>query len=61
MTETRIENEEIEFVSEKQQLEDTLCSGSASLKRISCWSHTLQLVMGTFDKYRNKNNPLPLF
>lgn len=57
MTETRIENKEIEFVSEEQQFEDALCSGStSSLKRISCLSHTLQLVMGTFDKYRN-NNP----
>ncbi len=33
----------------------------AQIKRLSCLSHTLQLVMGSFDSFRNSRGQLPLF
>ncbi len=69
VTPTKVKNEEIEFVEEGRQLEETVAARpmkpGRNIKRISCLSHTLQLVMGGFDKYRNKagdgSSEAPLF
>ncbi len=66
MDATVIDAEELDFVEEGRIVADTISRNSAPsirMKRISCLSHTLQLVMGGFDKYMNSKDrsDSPLF
>lgn len=62
MTAAIIKSEEVDLVEEGLRVKESITSRSASasrsIKRISCQSHTLQLVMGGFDKYRNSSKRL---
>lgn len=58
--------EELDFVEEGRIVEETISRNAAPsirMKRISCLSQTLQLVMGGCDKYRNSKDrsDTPLF
>ena len=60
----------VQEISESSRLETELndeiernfnCGNGPTIKRLSCLSHTLQLVMGSFDSHRNAKGELPKF
>ncbi len=62
MTETEVEKDAADFEKDATEIDTALYGFSGSrIKRLSCLSHTLQLVLGHFDKFRNQRGNPPVF
>ena len=66
-TEMDLQDEEDLYLREEQELTElidgllTAPLSKRKIKRISCLSHSLQLVINSFDKFRNRRNGRPRF
>lgn len=60
MTEETIESEEMEFVKDNRQIDSVLQiigEDYSKIRRITGLSQSLQFIMRSFDKFRNKRTP----
>lgn len=58
MTEDEVQKDEDAFAQDEADLNSSL---RHQIKRLGCLSHTLQLVLGHFDKFRNQKGQPPVF
>lgn len=58
MTEDEVRKDEEGYAQEEVEIKSSL---RHKIKRLGCLSHTLQLVLGHFDKFRNRKGNAPAF